>query len=154
MFKSISAPATFAAVGVAILIGIIALAITAVGFAHDPLDRFQVIRVISEPGVGRHAVTYRYNHADSSNQLVGIWILYDPPPEIGSTIAPRSAPAAIWTGTSDRLDQKWLDGHLAISTADIPIVSVQLNDCYFNYDAENVLCLNSNVVEFMQPQRR
>src|ERR1041384_1203899 len=114
--------------------GIIALLCAAVFVfdpARDPADRFKVARITSEPGLKSHAVTYWYEHANSSNSVLGIWVVSGTPPAIGSTMPPRGAPAAIWTGALDSLRQEWKWGRLAISAEGISDASNELNECLF-----------------------
>ena len=150
MRKSKKIVAVIGVTGIAILLCTALFTTVVRELGRDPLDRFQAIRVTSEPGSNRHAVTYRYDHANSSNRIFGIWIVSGSPPAIGSTDPARGTPVAVWTGPIKGLDQRWEKGRLMLFTEDRPQIRAdKFNDCYFNYDGPNMLCLDSTTVEFI-----
>lgn len=142
--------AFFAMAGVAVLL-FLAVLVFFVFDGRDPFDRFEVVRVTSEPGSNRHAVTYRYDHANSSNRVLGTWIVAGSSPSIGSTNPPPGAPVLIWTGASEELDQKWVEGHLAVSTkTHTEIRRGTMSDCYFEERVKRLLCIETKTVEFVE----
>ena len=131
----------------------LAAAISALDLGGDPLDQFEALRVTPDPVSKRYAVTYQYFHADSSKTVFGIWLGTGTPPAIGSTKPAHGAPAAIWTGALDVLDQTWVRGHLVLAAENH--TEIKLNgDCLFNDDTPNRLCLHTKQVEFIDPRRR
>jgi hypothetical protein len=131
----------------------LAAAISALDLGGDPLDQFEALRVIPDPVSNRYAVTYQYFHADSSKTVLGIWLGTGTPPAIGSTKPAHGSPAAIWTGAMQALDQTWVRGHLVLAAQDH--VSIKLNDnCLFDHDTPNMLCLHTRQVELIDPRQR
>jgi hypothetical protein len=117
----------------------------------DPFDRFEVVRVTSEPGSSRHAVMYRNDHSDRSNRVLGTWIVFGSPPVIGSTEPPRGAPVVVWTGALGDLDQKWVQGRLVVFTKGrLDAVRHEPNGCYYEYDGKRVICFDSKAVDFVE----
>jgi hypothetical protein len=119
------------------------------------LDRFEVIRVASEPGSNRHAVTYWNDHSDSSNRVLGTWIVFGSPPVIGSTDPPRGAPVVVWTGAPGDLNQRWIQGRLEVSTKGrLDAVRYEPKGCYYEYDGKRVICFDSKAVDFVESYPR
>src|ERR1700680_5140045 len=88
-------------------------------FDYDILDKFEVIGVVTVSGSNRHAVTYRYGHADSSRQVIATWIFEGPPPKIVATDPVHGMhPVLVWTDPSDAVDQKCVGERLVVSARD------------------------------------
>jgi hypothetical protein len=140
-----------------VIVGLIfmalAAAVSALDLGGDPRDQFKAVRVSPDPASNRYAVTYQYFHADSSKTVFGIWLSTGTPPAIGSTKPAHGAPAAIWTGALETLNQTWVRGHLVLAAENQ--TEIKLNgDCLFNDDTPNRLCLHTKQVEFVDPRRR
>lgn len=116
----------------------------------DPLDRFEVLRVVSDTQMERHAVVYRYEHADSSTRTVAVWIVSGQPPSIGSKKPADGSPALVWPEPVDTLKLKWSSSEaklLAEVDANVSI-SDRIQDCYFQYDRKTALvCIDTKQAE-------
>jgi hypothetical protein len=122
---------------------------------RDPFDKFEVIGIEGEHGSARFAVTYRYHHADSSNDLFATWILSEPP-LLGSTDPPpgRAAPVLAWTSNGDVVSRNWVEGRLvAAASRDSERRPGKFNDCYFEYDSVHLVCFDPRAVEVVDGTR-
>ncbi|MEL6747522.1 MAG: hypothetical protein AAFO79_06905, partial [Pseudomonadota bacterium] len=77
--------------------------------SRDPFDKFEVVSVETSSPSKRYAVTYRYHHANSSQNLHAIWQLSNQP-NIGSSTPPpgQSGPIVAWTESNVVLHKKWV----------------------------------------------
>jgi hypothetical protein len=109
----------------------------------DPADRFEVLSVVSEPSIKRHAVTYRYHHANSSSIVTAVWLLTGKAPAVGSHDSAPGTPVLVWLGEAAQLGIVWQDGAFrAVTKSHVPRGG-SLNDCYFAGESTSeMLCLN------------
>lgn len=82
---------------------------------YDILDRFEVIKVVTDPRSKQHAVIADYRHAETGRRVIAIWIETGAPPAVGSTEPRHGSPAAIWTGAAEVLNVVWDSDRLRIS---------------------------------------
>lgn len=61
------------------------------------VDRYQIVDVISDASMRRHAVVYRHELAGSSRNLTGIWVIDGTAPDKGSLEKPAGRPIALWS---------------------------------------------------------
>jgi hypothetical protein len=135
----------------------LALLVAGVLWTHDydPFDLFQAIGIESEPGSDRHAVTFRYVHANSSRQVIATWILSDPRP-VGSTapVQGRRMPILVWTSASDMVAPKWLNGRLIVAVpSDVATRRNDISACYFADNEEHLICFDSATVDLVEARR-
>jgi hypothetical protein len=138
----------FAIIGIG-AVAYIALAITLLIEAdYDPFDKFEVIAIESDLTAKRHAVSYRYEHADSSNTVFAIWILPDAP-KIGSTSPVRGhrQPALVSIDSTDIKSAHFLNGRLTVVVPSAVEVRKEVSACYFAYDQIHLVCINPNEVD-------
>jgi hypothetical protein len=119
--------------------------------ASDPADSFAVLRTVSDDASRRHAVVYRYDHADSSSRPVAVWIVSGDAPDTRSNNRPQGSPSLVWTGAAESLRLDWPKGHRTLSASvNGPAVlrdESRFQDCYFEYERQtDLLCFDSKKV--------
>lgn len=142
-------------------VGFVAAALAFIGFVDwfriDPLDRFEVIKVVSDTKMTRHAVVYRYHHADSSSDDIAVWITTRAPPTVGSKRGEPGEPALVWTGWADDLDMAWPSENrpLLVGVArPIEVVEGAGSCFYMDPRPGSILCLDPHRVEVQPDQTR
>jgi hypothetical protein len=126
---------------------------------RDPFDKFEVIGIEAERDARRFAVTYRYHHANSSEDMFAIWALSDPPP-MGSRAPPPggAAPVLVWTNRADIADLRWDNGMLqATATKAIDRRRGNMSDCYFAEEsrpARPPVCYDPRAVQIVDGEMR
>jgi len=119
----------------------------------DPLDRFRVLRVVSDDRAERHAVIVAYHHADSSSDDIAVWVISGAAPAIGSEDPIPGKPILAWTGSPDKLNLAWKAEHqrLSMSIEADMTVSEQPSSCFFmDPHPSNVLCYDPSAVELLK----
>jgi hypothetical protein len=121
-------------------------------FEIDPFDRFEVVSVESNSGEQQHAVVYRYHHANSSADTTAVWIVSGARPGIGSTLPVKGSPILVWFGQPQDLKLNWQanNGRLSavVDRADTIKSDGQVENCFFDYDAENLVCFDPKRIDF------
>jgi hypothetical protein len=138
----------------------ILISIVAIGSAYylwslseyDSLDGFEVLRVVTDTQMERHAVVYRYDHANSSTRSIAAWIVTGQAPGVGSKKPARGAPALVDPGSVDTLKLKWLrpgEKLLAEVDGDVSIrKDKDFQDCFFQYESKTALiCVDTKQAE-------
>ncbi|MET0967782.1 MAG: hypothetical protein ABWY18_01160, partial [Tardiphaga sp.] len=111
----------------------------------DPADRVAVLRIVSDGASRRHAVVYRYHHANSSSEPIAVWIMSGDLPDMRPEHHPDGSPSLVWTGAAESLSLTWSEANRALlaavyGRADIRSGS-RFQDCYFNKEGEtDLLC--------------
>ena len=116
---------------------------------YDFLDQFLVLGVESDHSGGRHAITYRYNHADSSRRVFAIWLLPSAR-AIGSTepVRGRVAPILVATSASDVISKMWLNGRLIVAVSNTAVLMPnRIPACYFEDDQVRRVCFDPKIVD-------
>ena len=143
------------AIASALLLAIVAVPILAISLllgGRDPFDRFEVIAAEAAPVSGRHAVTYRYHHANSSSGVYATWILPRAPP-LGSTEPPAGTaePVLVWTNQGDVGARRWREGVLAVTARKgTDRRAAKLSDCYFEYEVPHLVCFDPRAVQLAE----
>jgi hypothetical protein len=120
--------------------------------ASDPADNFEVLRVVTDTQIERHAVVYRYDHANSSTRTIAVWIVSGQPPNIGSKKPVGGAPALVSPGSVDTFKLRWprpgerlvaeIDGNVSIRK------DKDFQDCYFQYEGKTpLICVDTKQAE-------
>jgi len=115
---------------------------------YDVFDRFLVIGNESDPAGGKHAVTYQYDHANSSRQVLATWLLPSARP-IGSTepVRGRIAPVLVATTASDVISKAWRNGRLIISVpGTVTLIPNNVPARFFEDQQDHLVCFDPNVV--------
>jgi hypothetical protein len=117
---------------------------------NDFADSFEVLRVVTDSQTNRHAVVYRYDHANSSTRTIAVSIVSGQAPGVGSRKPIGGAPALVFPGSVDTLKLKWLhpderlvaevDGNLSVQT------DKNFQDCYLGYKAA-LICVDTAQAE-------
>jgi hypothetical protein len=115
----------------------------------DPADSFEVLRVVTDD---RHAVVYRYYHANSSARSIAVWITSGQAPSIGSKKSVGGTPAFVSQRPVDTLKLKWLRSDKRLVAEVDGDVSIRkdehFQDCYFQYDSKTpLLCVDTRQAE-------
>lgn len=106
---------------IALALGLACLFVSAIGVLmlllpdYDIFDRFEVIKVVTDPRGKHHAVIVDYKHAETGSRVIAVWIEAGAPPVTGSTEPRRGSPAAVWTGTPEALSVAWDNDRLRIT---------------------------------------
>jgi hypothetical protein len=115
---------------------------------YDIFDKFEVIGTLSDPDGQVHAVSYRYDHANSSRQVFAVWALPRAQP-IGSTQPVRAfrPPIVFSIDRNDVRLVKFAKGRLHITVPSTVTVRQNVDTCYFEYDQAHLVCIDPKVVE-------
>jgi hypothetical protein len=111
----------------------------------DPADHFAVLRIVSDDASRRHAVVYRYYHANSSSAPIAVWTVLGDVPDTRPNIRLDGPPSLVWTRAAGDLRLVWsqADRRLAaevVGRADLRTES-GFQGCFFKDEAEiNRLC--------------
>jgi hypothetical protein len=122
-------------------------------FERDPFDRFKVISI--KPNVARqYLVTYRYHHANSSNDLFAAWILFHNP-ELGTEEPPPGAddPVIVWTDQENVISLNWVRDRIEAKIARKLVRDTGFLHCYFNgqiLQQEKRVCFNPRRVVLVE----
>lgn len=122
----------------------------------DPLDRFEVVSVVSNTDKAKHAVVYQYHHADSSSDDVAVWIETGTPPSVGDKTGMPGQPALVWSGRADELELTWPSGDQSLTVRIArPIDVVNGASSCFDMDPRppNVLCVDQSQVQVRADQK-
>ena len=131
-----------------VLAGIVSLGIgglIAVEFGQgDPLDRFEVVTSVKDPTSNQYAVTFKYDHANSSNTVTATWITQSPR-NIGSTERVRGQSVIAWHGLKN-ITPTWIQGRLTLTVPPgTELRSTKSSDCYFEYDKGPIVCFDTKL---------
>lgn len=124
---------------------IVILAWTSFG-TWDPLDTFEVVGV-DEPSVtGKHAVTFRHHHSNSSNNVIDIW-LQSERPNLGSREPPSRSAFLVLVATSPTVisSRHWHLDKRIVAVADGATQRKGIK-CYFD-ENPMLVCYEPSVVE-------
>ena len=118
---------------------------------YDVLDRFEVIKVVTDPQGNQHAVIVNYKHAETSRRVTAIWIETGEAPAVGSTEPRHGSPAAIWTGTPEALSVVWDNERLRVGVVPKSSkVSRDLQLCLADWLPESAdLCVRPDATAIM-----
>lgn len=122
---------------------------------YDILDRFEVIKVVTDPQSNQHALIVNYKHAETSSRVTAIWIETGSPPAVGSTEPRHGSPAAIWTGAAELLKVVWDSDRLRISGPKSTKAARDLLPCLADWLPETAeLCVRPDamVISIEDPQ--
>jgi hypothetical protein len=113
----------------------------------DPFDKFELLGVVSDSRLQRHAAIYRYYHANSSATVTAVWILSGEPPSVGSKSPVRGGPVLIWTGRPQALELSWEGEERMLAEVKGPAdirKDTNFTDCYFEeHSPVNLLCVGN-----------
>ena len=115
-------------------------------FDRDELDKFVVTGVESDPA--GYAVSFRYYHADSSQQFYAVWLLPAARP-LGSTEPVRGhhQPVLLSVASGNVTSLRWLNGRMTAEVPKTVEVRKDVSSCYFEYERPNVVCINPQFVD-------
>ena len=129
----------------------------------DPLDRYELIRIVSDARGQQQALVYSHYYADAGTTVTAIWISQGGQPS-PATKRPRGKLVFIWSGTPQQVRPAWIpeNDHLLIEITgpvDVRSDSGDFNKCYFGYDNNdlfpgNLVCYQSKQVDFRARQGR
>ena len=120
---------------------------------RDPFDEFEVIAVKPD-SARRYLVTYKYHHADSSNNLFAAWILSDNP-ELGAKEPPPGTddPVIAWTDQENVISLNWFGDRIQAKIARKLVHDSSFLHCYFNgqiLQREKRVCFNPRRVDLVE----
>jgi hypothetical protein len=115
----------------------------------DPFDRFEVLSVLSDHANRRHAVTYKYHHANSSANVHAVWIL-DSPHAVGSKEPPYvERGAALISKSADMYPVAWSIGRLVMTVpSGVNVNTTSVTDCAFI--DEQILCIDPTQMDVVR----
>lgn len=113
----------------------------------QPIERFQVLDVISDPALAHHAVIYRYQPAGGLQGMTGLWVSEGAAPDRGASERPPGRPVAVWREGMARIG--WQAGRLRLvgDQRDVRPTAAPLEACLESVDAQ--LCLDPDRVTFV-----
>jgi hypothetical protein len=122
---------------------------------RDPFDRFEVISV-KPNDAKRYLVTYKYHHANSSNDLFAAWILSDNP-ELGTKEPPPGTddPVIAWTDQENVISLNWFGDRIQAKIARKLVRDSSFQHCYFNgqiLQREKRVCFNPRRVDLVESE--
>jgi hypothetical protein len=115
----------------------------------DPFDRFEVIGVDGPSVTGKHAVTFRHHHANSSNDVIATWLQRERP-SLGSRVPPSRGALLVLVATSPSVvaSRHWHSDKLIVAIAEGTTLQKGTN-CYFD-ENPMLACYEPSVVEVAQ----
>jgi hypothetical protein len=129
---------------------VVGAAIWIVADGIDPFDRFELLKITSDPQSERHAAVYRYHHSNSSATVTAIWLLTGRPPSDPKEPVSGS-PALVWPGNPEAIQVRWQeDGRrfLVEAKGPIDVRSEDFRDCYFrDPDPPSLICLQPRQID-------
>ena len=118
----------------------------------DPLDRYEVIEVVSYKGTSNHAVVFNYHNANSSAAAIAVWLINGDRPAIGSKFRPRGEPVLDWFGAPSSLQLKHRPKQEPLFTAEIASTTsiwkiTNVKSCFLEYGGQDGrVCYNPEMI--------
>ena len=120
-----------------------------------PFGSFNLTETVSDASNEKHAAVFKYNHGDSSADVMAIWLLEGKFSEITVSNL-RGGPAVVWPINQKKPQIKWLTGGrlLVEVKAPIDLHSQVLWSCYSpeNEPTRPYLCISSNEIDLLVTQ--
>ena len=119
------------------------------GGRDAPLDTYQVLAVVDDPGSTRYAAIVKYYEASCSTGLTAVWIGSTDAPAVGSTQPLDGSPALISTASISKEQLTWQpDDTLLLSVlAPTEVVPDSATECMNGDDVASAVYVDSGLVE-------